>query len=139
MKRLVLCLFMFCGVFGLFSEVKYVQEGTECECIITYKNDKLQAVNIIGSMTNDWAEPGVPMVKNADGVWEYRFKMTRSREFYKFYNPATEGETAYIEDPEAQETIDSPIGGKNAVAKRPARKVKRVVTVVDEVEEVVEE
>ena len=61
--------------------------------------------------------------------------MTRSREFYKFYNPATEGETAYIEDPEAQETIDSPIGGKNAVAKRPPRKVKRVVTVVEEVVE----
>lgn len=135
MKKSVLCLLMCASVFGLFSEVRYEQKGDVCECIITYKNDRLKSVNIIGSMTDDWAEPGVPMVKNADGVWEYRFKMTRAREFYKFYNPATEGETAYIEDPEAKETIDSPIGGKNAVAKRPPKKVKRVVTVVEEVEE----
>lgn len=135
MKRFVLFLFMVCSTFGLFSEIRYEQKDNVCECIITYKNDNLEAVNIIGSMTDDWTEPGVPMVKNADGVWEYRFKMTRSREFYKFYNPATEGETAYIEDPEALETIDSPIGGKNAVAKRPPRKVKRVVTVVEEVVE----
>lgn len=139
MKKFVFCLFMIVSAFGLFAEIRYEQKDNEYECIITYKNDNLKAVNIIGSMTDDWTEPGVPMVKNADGVWEYRFKMTRSREFYKFYNPATEGETAYIEDPEAQETIDSPVGGKNAVAKRPPRKVKRVVTVVEEVEEVVEE
>ena len=139
MKKFVLCLFMIVSAFVLFAEIRYEQKDNEYECIITYKNDNLKAVNIIGSMTDDWTEPGVPMVKNADGVWEYRFKMTRSREFYKFYNPATEGETAYIGDPEAQETIDSPVGGKNAVAKRPPRKVKRVVTVVEEVEEVVEE
>lgn len=135
MKKLAIFLLMSVSCFGLFSEVRYEQNGSECECIITYKNDKLKAVNIIGSMTNDWMEPGVPMVKNADGVWEYRFKMTRAREFYKFYNPATEGENAYIEDPEARETIDSPVGGKNAVAKRPQKKVKRVITVVEEVEE----
>lgn len=135
MKKLALCLFICVSVFGLFSEIRYEQKGDVCECIITYKNDTLKAVNIIGSMTDDWAEPGVPMVKNADGIWEYRFKMTRSREFYKFYNPATEGEMAYIEDPEAEETISSPVGGKNAVVKRPPRKVKKVVTVIEEIEE----
>ena len=61
MKKFVLCLFMIVSAFGLFAEIRYEQKDNEYECIITYKNDNLKAVNIIGSMTDDWTEPGVPM------------------------------------------------------------------------------
>ena len=59
------------------------------------------------------------MVKNAQGEWEYRFVMERAKEFYKFYDPALEGDIAYFEDPEMPESVANPFGSKNGVVRRP--------------------
>ncbi|MBR2316793.1 MAG: hypothetical protein IKA37_02365, partial [Spirochaetales bacterium] len=73
----------------------------------------------IGTMTGNWKVPGEPMVKNAQGEWEYRFVMERAKEFYKFYDPALEGDIAYFEDPEMPESVANPFGSKNGVVRRP--------------------
>lgn len=123
MKKLVGILAAAVMLFGVFTSnaaVRYEEVNGKWYCIIDYKNDNVAAMNVIGTMTGNWREPGEPMAKNAQGRWEYRFEMTRGREFYKFYDPALSGEAAYIEDPEAPEEVANPFGSKNGVLRRPA-------------------
>jgi len=71
MKKIFLSImFIFIVAMMLSATVTYKRndDGTQY-VIITYKSD-INQVNIIGSFCN-WEKPGVPMVKNADGVWEY--------------------------------------------------------------------
>lgn len=122
MKRLIgvfSAVIMLFSVLAVSAEVKYEEKDGKWTCIITYKDDSVAAMNCIGSMTGNWKEPGEPMYKNAQGLWEYRFVMERSKEFYKFYDPAKSGEAAYFEDPEAPEEVANPFGSKNGVLRRP--------------------
>ena len=102
MKKLIglfVAAMMLFSVMTANAKVTYEEKDGKWTCIITYKNDNMAAVNCIGTMTGNWKVPGEPMVKNAQGEWEYRFVMERAKEFYKFYDPALEGDIAYFEDP----------------------------------------
>lgn len=122
MKKLIglfVAAMMLFSVMTANAKVTYEEKDGKWTCIITYKNDNMAAVNCIGTMTGNWKVPGEPMVKNAQGEWEYRFVMERSKEFYKFYDPALEGDIAYFEDPEMPEFVANPFGSKNGVVRRP--------------------
>ena len=99
MKKLIglfVAAMMLFSVMTANAKVTYEEKDGKWTCIITYKNDNMAAVNCIGTMTGNWKVPGEPMVKNAQGEWEYRFVMERAKEFYKFYDPALEGDIAYF-------------------------------------------
>ena len=122
MKKLIglfVAAMMLFSVMAANAKVTYEEKDGKWTCIITYKNDNMAAVNCIGTMTGNWKVPGEPMVKNAQGEWEYRFVMERAKEFYKFYDPALEGDIAYFEDPEMPESVANPFGSKNGVVRRP--------------------
>ena len=122
MKKLIglfVAAMMLFSVMTANAKVTYEEKDGKWTCIITYKNDNMAAVNCIGTMTGNWKVPGEPMVKNAQGEWEYRFVMERAKEFYKFYDPALEGDIAYFEDPEMPESVANPFGSKNGVVRRP--------------------
>ena len=122
MKKLIglfVAAMMLFSVMTANAKVTYEEKDGKWTCIITYKNDNMAAVNCIGTMTGNWKVPGEPMVKNAQGEWEYRFVMERAKEFYKFYDPALEGDIAYFEDPEMPESVANPFGSKNGVLRRP--------------------
>lgn len=122
MKKLIglfVAAMMLFSVMAANAKVTYEEKDGKWTCIITYKNDSMAAVNCIGTMTGNWKVPGEPMVKNAQGEWEYRFVMERAKEFYKFYDPALEGDIAYFEDPEMPESIANPFGSKNGVLRKP--------------------
>ena len=122
MKKLIglfVAAMMLFSVMAANAKVTYEEKDGKWTCIITYKNDNMAAVNCIGTMTGNWKVPGEPMVKNAQGEWEYRFVMERAKEFYKFYDPALEGDIAYFEDPEMPESVANPFGSKNGVLRRP--------------------
>ena len=122
MKKLIglfVAAMMLFSVMAANAKVTYEEKDGKWTCIITYKNDNMAAVNCIGTMTGNWKVPGEPMVKNAQGEWEYRFVMERAKEFYKFYDPALEGDIAYFEDPEMPEFVANPFGSKNGVVRKP--------------------
>lgn len=122
MKKLIglfVAAMMLFSVMAANAKVTYEEKDGQWVCVITYKNDNMSAVNCIGTMTGNWKVPGEPMVKNAQGEWEYRFVMERAKEFYKFYDPSLEGDIAYFEDPEMPESIANPFGSKNGVLRRP--------------------
>ena len=117
-KLLITTMLLFI-VMAVNAKVRYEEKDGKWTCIITYKNDKMSAVNCIGTMTDDWKKPGKPMVKNAQGEWEYRFVMEKPIEYYKFYNPAIYNDSAYFEDPEMPEFVFNPFGTKDGVLRRP--------------------
>ena len=133
-KLLITTMLLFI-VMAVNAKVRYEEKDGKWTCIITYKNDKISAVNCIGTMTDDWKKPGKPMVKNAQGEWEYRFVMEKPIEYYKFYNPAIYDDSAYFEDPEMPEFVFNPFGTKDGVLRRP----KTVSTSVTSVKEPVKE
>ena len=117
-KLLVVTMLLF-FIMTVNAKVRYEKKDGKWMCIITYKNNKMSAVNCIGTMTDDWKKPGKPMVKNAQGEWEYRFIMEKPIEYYKFYNPAIYDDSAYFEDPEMPEFVFNPFGTKDGVLRRP--------------------
>ena len=133
-KLLIATILLF-SVMTVNAKVRYEEKDGKWTCIITYKNDKMSAVNCIGTMTDDWKKPGKPMVKNAQGEWEYRFVMEKPIEYYKFYNPAIYNDSAYFEDPEMPEFVFNPFGTKDGVLRRP----KTVSTSVTQVKKPVKE
>ncbi len=114
-KLLVVTMLLF-SVMAVNAKVRYEEKDSKWTCIITYKNNKMSAVNCIGTMTNDWEEPGKPMVRNAQGEWEYRFVMEKPIEYYKFYNP---NDGLYFEDPEMPEFVFNSFGTKDGVLRHP--------------------
>jgi len=120
MKRIfLLTVFIFIVSMMLSAKVTYVKndDGTPA-AIITFKSDIYQA-NIIGSFCN-WAKPGVPMVKNADGIWEYRLTIDAPMIKYKFFNPAISDDSAYLDDPDPLEKIANPFGSFDYLLRRSA-------------------
>ena len=100
------------------AAVKWETKDGKTMCTLTYKNDGATQMFVIGTFTENWKEPGWPMEKNAEGLWEITFEMPRAKEFYKFFNPDLDGDK-YIEDPEAPDTIANPFGSKNGILRKP--------------------
>ncbi len=101
------------------AAVKWETKDGKTFCTVTYKNDGASQMCIIGTFTENWKEPGWPMERNAEGLWEITFEMPRAKEFYKFFDPnITEGDP-YIEDPEAPDSIANPFGSKNGILRKP--------------------
>jgi len=100
------------------AAVKWENKDGKTMCTVTYKNDGATQMFIIGTFTENWKEPGWPMEKNAEGLWEITFEMPRAKEFYKFFDPNLDGDK-YIEDPEAPDTIANPFGSKNGILRKP--------------------
>ena len=107
------------GAISANAAVKWESKDGKTFCTVTYKNDGASQMCIIGTFTENWKEPGWPMERNADGLWEITFEMPRAKEFYKFFDPnVTEGDP-YIEDPEAPDSIANPFGSKNGILRKP--------------------
>lgn len=100
------------------AAVKWETKDGKTFCTLTYKNDGATQMFVIGTFTENWKEPGWPMEKNAEGLWEITFEMPRAKEFYKFFDPNLDGDK-YIEDPEAPDTIANPFGSKNGILRKP--------------------
>jgi len=118
MKKIFLSIvFIFIVVMMLPAKVSYVKndDGT-VSAIITFKSNINQA-NIIGSFVN-WLKPGVPMVKNADGVWEYKLLINAPMIKYKFFDPSISDDSAYLDDPEPEEKIANPFGSFDYLIRR---------------------
>lgn len=116
---LIVAVSMILTVFVAQAKVSFFEKDGKTYAKITYKNSSLGACNIIGTLTDNWAVPGKPMTLNADGEFEYIHEFTKAKEFYKFYDPAKSGEAAYMEDPDAEESVANPFGSKNAVLRKP--------------------
>ncbi|MBR6061335.1 MAG: glycogen-binding domain-containing protein, partial [Spirochaetales bacterium] len=106
------------GAITANAAVKWESKDGKTFCTLTYKNDGATQMFVIGTFTENWKEPGWPMEKNAEGLWEITFEMPRAKEFYKFFNPDLDGDK-YIEDPEAPDTIANPFGSKNGILRKP--------------------
>ena len=123
MKKFIITLSMISmlliGAVTANAAVKWESKDGKTFCTITYKNDGASQMCIIGTFTENWKEPGWPMERNAEGLWEITFEMPRAKEFYKFFDPnVTEGDP-YIEDPEAPDSIANPFGSKNGILRKP--------------------
>ena len=85
-------------------------DGTNVEIIYTHIDDTSADVNVIGSF-NDWTEPGDPMTKNADGVWEFRYTAFADDEIqYKFFIDGN-----YVPDANAPDEKDDGFAGMNGL------------------------
>jgi hypothetical protein len=122
MKKLLVTLsvvaMLLIGAFSSNAAVKWETKDGKTFCTLTYKNDGATQMFVIGTFTENWKEPGWPMEKNAEGLWEITFEMPRAKEFYKFFDPNLDGDK-YIEDPEAPDTIANPFGSKNGILRKP--------------------
>lgn len=123
MKKILITLsvlaMLLIGAISANAAVKWEVKDGKTYCTVTYKNDGASQMCIIGTFTENWKEPGWPMERNAEGLWEITFEMPRAKEFYKFFDPnITEGDP-YIEDPEAPDSIANPFGSKNGILRKP--------------------
>jgi len=123
MKRVIflsLILLLVFSVFNINAKVSY-EKGADGAwyAVVTnssYKN--LRQLNITGTFQK-WEKPGIPMYKNADGIWEIKIKMDVAKIIYKFYNPDIEGDAAYLDDDENPEKTANPFGSFDYVLRRP--------------------
>ena len=122
MKKILITLsaiaMLLMGTITANAAVKWETKDGKTFCTLTYKNDGATQMFVIGTFTENWKEPGWPMEKNAEGLWEITFEMPRAKEFYKFFDPNLDGDK-YIEDPEAPDTIANPFGSKNGILRKP--------------------
>ena len=93
-----IALAMIFSVMVVHAKVWYEMDGDKVICYIDHEDGGYAALNVIGTMTGNWKEPGEPMYKNDAGRWEYKFEMQRAKELYKFYDPSKSGDPAYFED-----------------------------------------
>lgn len=111
-KRTILTLALALLVAGMsVAEVRVkALDDVNVEIIFTWKDDAATEMAVIGTF-NNWVEPGVPMTRNADGLWEYTLKGTVTDEIaYKIFNKGT-----YIFDAGAPDKKDDGFGGNNGL------------------------
>ena len=121
MKKLLLLTLMFLFVvsFVTFAKVTITEKDGKYFATLTYNSDLPQA-NIIGSFQN-WVKPGIPMTKNADGVWEITIPIDAPMFKYKFYDPAKSDDSAYLDDTENPDKIANPFGSFDYLVRRPKK------------------
>ncbi|HOX17170.1 MAG TPA: glycogen-binding domain-containing protein, partial [Spirochaetales bacterium] len=111
-KRTILTLALALLVAGMsVAEVRVkALDDVNVEIVFTWKDDAATEMAVIGTF-NNWVEPGVPMTRNAEGLWEYTLKGTVADEIaYKIFNKGT-----YIFDAKAPDKKDDGFGGNNGL------------------------
>ncbi|QEN03978.1 hypothetical protein EW093_04435 [Thiospirochaeta perfilievii] len=110
-RFLITMIIMFFVTLNNFADVAVKDiDGTNVEIIITHKDDELTELNVIGSF-NNWIEPGTPMEKGENGLWELRFNANIEDEIvYKFFLDGN-----YIPDENAPDTKDDGFAGFNGL------------------------
>ena len=107
------------SVFNINAKVSY-EKGADgfWYAVVTNSTYKsLPQLNITGTFQK-WEKPGVPMTRNADGIWEVKLKMDVPKIIYKFYDPAVEGDAAYLDDEENSDKTANPFGSFDWVLRR---------------------
>ncbi|MBN1242727.1 MAG: hypothetical protein JXA15_08475 [Spirochaetales bacterium] len=94
-----------------FADVRIKDEGSGKVAItFTHKDDAATEMAVIGSF-NSWVEPGEPMARNADGLWELTIEASVEDEIvYKFFSKGS-----YIFDFKAPDKKDDGFGGNNGL------------------------
>lgn len=93
-----------------FAEIQMKDIGNGKVEITFLFNHPASEMNVIGSFDN-WTEPGEPMTKNANGVWEYVLQASTTDEIlYKFYSKGT-----WTFDPDSPDKKDDGFGGNNGL------------------------
>ncbi len=96
---------------AVFADVRIKDSGDGKVAItFTHKDDAASEMAVIGSF-NSWVEPGVPMARNADGLWELTIEAGLEDEIvYKFFSKGS-----YIFDFKAPDKKDDGFGGNNGL------------------------
>ncbi len=94
-----------------FADVWIKDEGSgKVAVTFTHKDDAATEMAVIGSF-NSWVEPGVPMARNAEGLWELTIEASVEDEIvYKFFSKGS-----YIFDYKAPDKKDDGFGGNNGL------------------------